>query len=183
MVITEELTGARLYHWERISPALDHLRALGVPHCPGQKPPSWQFSALRTHSKATYKTNLLWKTLRALSKEGGPGPCVSSQMAFCSPAGRPAQPTTTVASASGGPRSRASRSLLACRRYRRFFEGWSSFCRLPVAPSAPGTAASAALSGSFRLAAAHRGRWLRVRRRAWRCAADATGPTPGADLG
>jgi hypothetical protein len=39
------------------------------------------FGALRAHTKAPYKTDLLWKTLRALNKEGGPGPCAGKVMA------------------------------------------------------------------------------------------------------
>jgi hypothetical protein len=33
-------------------------------------------SAVRAHTKAPYKPDLLREMLRALNKEGGPGPCV-----------------------------------------------------------------------------------------------------------
>jgi hypothetical protein len=39
--------------------------------CPGQNPAVW---ALCAHTKAPYKTNLLWKTRRPLNHSSPPGP-------------------------------------------------------------------------------------------------------------
>jgi hypothetical protein len=47
------------------------MHSVMLSFCPGRKPPLWPLwplSALRAHTEAPYKTDLLWKTLGALNR-------------------------------------------------------------------------------------------------------------------
>ena len=50
-----------------------HTAAGPAPTAPAGNRRFWRLSAQRARTKALYKTDLLWETLRALNRPGGPG--------------------------------------------------------------------------------------------------------------